>query len=322
MGDAVERLVNLAFYLADAAEPVGVARIRAEVSGYGDDQDDAAFARMFERDKELLREAGFAFDADERGAYRLDRDATFATSIDLTAEESAALRAAGTAMAGDPSFPFADELRLALAKLGGGPAGDISAEAHLADEDPERQADVVAVLSAAASARKLVAFGYTNSYGAIAIREIEPYGLFVHDGRWYAVGRDTARDDVRTYAVARMADVAANPGRPKAPDFERPAGFDVRAFVSLPFQYGPAEAQFEATVRFDAAAAWRANALAGSDSALADDGDGVLWRVPARSAERLARAAIEAGPGVRVVAPDAAVAVAREGLEAVIRDHA
>jgi len=322
VADAVERLVNLALYLADAAAPVPHARIRAEVAGYPAEQDDAAFARMFERDKDLLRDAGFAIEVDERGNYWLDREATFAASVEFSAEEAAAIQAAGSALVDDPSFPFAADLRLALAKVSSGKAeGGVPAVARLADEDAERQGETAALLSAASAARKRVTFGYTNSLGVFAPHEVEPYGLFLHDGRWYLVGRDTGLDQTRTYAVARMRDASANAVRPKAPDFERPADFDVRTFVRLPFQYGPPAEEFEATVFFDASAAWRAEAVTGGEGRLRPDGNEFAWHIRARSPERLVRFVLENGPGLRLVAPTSLATLERAGLEAVIRAH-
>ncbi len=324
MSDAVERLLNLALYLADAREPVTAERIRADVAGYPKDQDQAAFLRMFERDKDQLRAAGFLLDSDETGAYVLDRAQTFAAPLDLTAEETAAVRTAATAMLSDQSFPYADDLRLALAKISSGvDTSAVPAAARLADEDPARQGSAVAALFSAASRGKRASFEYTNSYGESAPHDVEPYGLFLHDGRWYLVGRDTHRDEVRTYAVARLGTLSVESARPATPDFERPTDFDVRRYVRLPFQYGPAADVFEAELLFDASTAWQAESLAAGQGELSDGGGGsLLWRVSAASPERLVRFALEHGPGVRLVGPGDLLVAVRDGLEEVVRAHA
>lgn len=325
MSDAVERLINLALFLASAREPVTAERIRADVAGYPAlaEQDQAAFLRMFERDKDQLRTSGFLIDGDETGSYTLDRAATFAAPIDLTAEETAAVRTAGTAMLSDPSFPYADDLRLALAKIATGIDVDsVPAAARLADEDPARQGTVVAELSSAASRGKRARFHYTNSYGTSAPHDVEPYGLFLHDGRWYLVARDLDRDETRTYTVARMESVTVEKARPATRDFERPSDFDVRTFVRLPFQYGPTSEEFEALVRFEPSAAWRAPSLAADQGTLATEADGaVTWRVHASSRARLLRFTIEHGPGLSVIEPAAIAADLTRGLEEVVRAH-
>jgi proteasome accessory factor B len=321
--DAVERLVNLAFYLAEAREPVSAERVRVDVAGYAVDQDTEAFLRMFERDKDALRDAGLAIVSDDGMTYRLDRTATFAASLELTPQEAAAVRAAGGALLGDPSFPFAADLRLALAKIASTiDTGTIASAARLADENPAQQGELVAAFSDAAERRKSVTFAYTNSRGASAPHTIEPYGLFLHDGRWYVVGRDAVKDEIRTYTVARMSDIAVNASRPKSPDFERPAGFDVAAFARLAFQYGPAAEQFEAAVRFDVSSAWRAEQLASGHGTVERTPDcGALWRIPARDRARLLRFVIENGPGLSLAEPPEAAARLRRGMEEVVRLH-
>lgn len=322
MTDAVERIVNLALFLAAAQEPVNAERIRTEVCGYPDGQEEPAFKRMFERDKDDLKKMGFVIEGDPEGNYRLDSSATYASAIELTPTEISTVRIAGMALVDDPSFPFSEDLRLALAKISAEvDGGDIPSAARLADEDPERQGEAVAVLSSAATRSKCVTFGYTNSFDVSAPHEVEPYGLFLHDGRWYLVGRDTALDEIRTYAVARMTSVEANPAAPKTPDFERPADFEVSAFVRLPFQYG-AEEEFVAELVFAPGSAWRARMVAAGQGELATGDDGsVRWRVPARSGRRLLRFAIENGPGIGVAGPAEVLGGLEQGLTKVVAIH-
>ncbi len=302
MADAVERIVNLALYLAHAKDPVGLESLRRDVVGYPEGQDEAAFLRMFERDKDELRAAGFVIEADETGRYQLDAGATFVADVALSASEAAAVRAAGTAALSDVSFPFAPELRLALAKLASGlESFDVPVASRQADESPGEQADDAATLELATRNSKRVGFSYTNSLGRTAPHDVEPYGLFLRDGRWYMVGRDTDRDEPRTYTVARMNELIVNTARPKSPDFTRPENFDVSTFIRLPFQYGAHE--FEAVLRFDEHASWRAAGLASDLGSLRDDGNEVLWTVTARDAGSLVRWVIENGPGIRIESP-------------------
>ncbi len=323
MTDAVERVVNLALFLAAARGPVTAERVRTEVFGYPEGQDDAAFLRMFERDKDDLKRMGFAIDGDAEGNYRLDSSATYATAIDLTPAETSALRVVGVALADDPSFPFSADLRLALAKVSAEVEADAPmVSARLADEAPELQGETVAALSSAAVRSKRVEFGYTNSSGVSAPHEVEPYGLFLHDGRWYLVGRDVAKGETRTYTVGRMTHVATNSATPKSPDFERPSDFDVARFVRLPFQFGPDAAQFEAELSFSPEASWRARSLSAGQGELRVSEDGsVVWRVAARSPSRLLRFVVENGPGLRLTGPPELMQQLTEGLDRVVAQH-
>lgn len=323
MVDSAERLINLALFLAGARSSVTAEECRTAGLGYPADQDDLAFARMFERDKDILRAAGLPIEVDRGGeteAYRLE-PAAYAAPVQLSAEELAALAVAGAAMMSDPSFPLASDLRYALAKLtafADAPAPTVAA--RLADEAPEAQGESAATLAAAVAARKRVRFGYTNVAGRSGTRDVEPYALFLREGRWYLVGRDPARDEVRTYALARVTDLAVDPDRPKSPDFDRPADFDVAAYVLLPFQYGPAARV--ATLRFAPDAAWRAERLTARQGGLEAQSDGsVLWQVLVGDEDRLLRWIVENGPGITPVDLDLRARLAA-GLRKVVAVHA
>lgn len=324
MSVAVERIVNVALFLAAAREPVTAEQIRAEVYGYPDDQDDAAFFRMFERDKKDLGRMGFSIVSDFEGNYSLDAGDTYATAIDLSAAEAATVRLAGAALLEDPAFPFGGDLRLALAKVSAevGVRSPVQVAAHLADEDPARQGAAVAMLSMAAGSCKRARFDYTNSRGDRTNREVEPYGLFLHDGRWYLVGRDVDKGDVRTFTVSRMTEVEPNPGRPETPDFDRPAEFDIARYIRLPFQFGDAASCVLAHVRFAPEVAWRARALSAGQGELTIAADGGAdWRIDAASPERLLRFVVENGPGITVLGPAELVTALDEGLRTVVALH-
>jgi predicted DNA-binding transcriptional regulator YafY len=328
MTDASERIVNLAIHLAAAKRPVSAEEVRANVAGYAGDQDDAAFGRMFERDKEQLRHAGLVLTVDRAEGserYRLDAAATYAGPVELDPREAMELRVAGSAMLADPSFPYPDDLRFALAKLmARSSALDMSAapvaSALTADEDPLEQGRMVARLTAAVGARKRVTFEYTAVDGARSSRDTEPWGLFARDGRWYLVARDLAADAARVFAVSRMRETTVNEARPKAADFERPKDFDVRDFMVMPFQYG--SARTEALLRFTGDAARRAQALAQGQGALAPLADGsVEWRIGIADPRRLAQWVADAGPGIRIVEPASARELLRAGLRDVEAAH-
>jgi len=325
--DATERIVNLALYLAGAHRPVSGTEIAAHVAGYPAGQSPEAFGRMFERDKEDLRAAGLVIGLDRGGEverYRLDEGATFSESLGLTPIEAMELRTAAAAMLADDSFPYAGDLRPAIAKVVAAtrtPAGHADAiiPSASADESPEAQGAAVAMLTGAVAARKRVTFDYVGAQGRGSQRTVEPWGLFARDGRWYLVAFDPEADGVRVFAVPRMSDTQVAP-RPKTPDFEAPADFDVARYVVMPFQYGPKVA--EAVVRLSGAAAGRAAALTAGQGRLTHDPDGsYTWRVPVAHEELFAMWAARSGPGVRVLEPPALADRLRCGLEEVVRLH-
>ncbi len=264
--ETAERIVNLAMYLSAARAPVTWEDIQSEVAGYPPGQSRDAFLRMFERDKKQLRESGLVISSDAEGSYLLDESATYAAEITLSAEESSALRAAAAAFIGDPSFPFSQDLRLAMAKLGPNSEASPCSAARIADEEPEQQGHDAALIADAAQRCKRVNFDYTTSSGAMAKRHVEPYGAFVRDGRWYLVGHDTDRDAIRTFALTRAKNLQVNDAKQATPDFGRPDGFDIAAYVRLPFQFGADS--FSAVIHFDEDVAWRARSLIAEQGSL------------------------------------------------------
>jgi len=326
--EATERLVNLALFLVSSPRPVTAQECRAEVAGYPPNQDESAFLRMFERDKEELRAAGLAIESVNPGAgseaYAVDRNSTHVRPADFTPEEEATLRVAAAALAADPSFPFAEDLRLALAKTL--PEVDrtctVPVGSPLAEEDPRAQGALAGALAGASASGKRVSFGYTNARGVSARREVEPYGMFLREGRWYLVGRDSARDDVRTFALIRIRDLEVNRARPKSRDFEPPAAFDVSAFVLLPFQYGEGETR-EALIQLDSRASFRADALTAGVGELQSAENGALrWRVEYRDGDALVRWLVANGPGLLPLEPADLAARLDAGLATAEACHA
>ncbi|MCE5191263.1 MAG: WYL domain-containing protein [Actinomycetia bacterium] len=320
MPDPGERLVNLALFLAKTPRFVSAEELRGEGLGYPEDQDEAAFLRMFERDKDALRAAGIAVDVDEDGRYRVNRTRTFAGSLTLCAEETAAIRTAVAALAVDEAFPFAADLTIALAKLGQGAAPPVAVATALVDEDPRAQGASAALAAEAIAARKLLTFDYTNAKGEARLHEAAPYGIFFREGRWYLVGLDTSIGEIRVYALKRATHLTVNPVAPRTPDFERPEWFSVAEYSLLPFQYGPEP--FDAVVRFSAEDAWRAPRLSGGNGVIEEQPDGgALWRVRAGDARALAAWCVEHGPGVTPLEPAAIVDAFRMGLQEVLARH-
>jgi proteasome accessory factor B len=312
--------VNLALFLASRRSHVTAAACREAGLGYPEDQDDAAFLRMFERDKDALRAAGLVIEVRKVGdveAYRVDADASFAREVPLDATEIATLRAVAAALAAEPGFPFADDLVLALSKLG---ATSVERATGTPDSTAAAQARDAQALAEAVQARKTARFGYTNRRGEHKRHTVDPYGLFFREGDWYLVGLDRDIDEVRTYAVGRIDTLEVNSARPHTPDFEAPAEFDVREYERLPFQYGNAEVT--AVLRFDPDVAGRAPRLARGHGALAEQPDGsVVWTVGARDLRGLAQWIVDEGPGIRPLAPADLIEELKDGLERVVRAH-
>jgi predicted DNA-binding transcriptional regulator YafY len=107
-------------------------------------------------------------------------------------------------------------------------------------------APVLLALGEAVKERRRVALTYRNWRGGRSERELDPYGLVFHGGRWYVTGHDHARGGTRTFRLDRIETVARSRG-----SFEIPDGFDPVAHVTAGLAAVPY--RWEVTIRIDAA---------------------------------------------------------------------
>ena len=84
---------------------------------------------------------------------------------------------------------------------------------------------VLLELTSAAQATRRVWLRYAGP-DAVTEREIDPYGVVHHRGRWYAVGFCHLRLAVRMFRLDRVAEL-----RPRDASFARPIDFDCVAYV-------------------------------------------------------------------------------------------
>jgi predicted DNA-binding transcriptional regulator YafY len=306
-----ERLLNLVICLLHTRRFLSVQEIRTAVPGY-DSGSEEAFRRMFERDKEELRDLGIPLETgshtaahDDEIGYRIARRDYELPPISLEPDEAAAL---GLAARLWESAPLAGATGSALLKLRAAgvdaPAAVGALEPRVGQGEPAFDACLAAVTQGRA-----LRFGYraTGRPGPEE-RNVEPWGVVWWHGRWYVVGHDTARDDVRVFRLSRIVGDAVPVGEPGS--VKVPPDTDLRALVA---RMAGEEPRATASVRVRAGAAWALRREA------VDTEPGTDWDVlrlgysdPERFAERVA------GYGADVVVldpPEARDAVVRR-LEA------
>jgi proteasome accessory factor B len=227
-----ERLLNLVICLLATRRYLTVQQIRAAVPGYEQGSEDA-FRRMFERDKEELRELGIPLETgtnthaheDEPG-YRIARRDYELPEISLEPDEAAAL---GLAARLWQSAPLAGATGSALLKLraagvDAGPAPSVL-EPRLAAGEPAFPRCWEAVRDGRA-----VRFSYrAGGRPGPEERAVEPWGVVSWRGRWYLVGHDTGRGAQRVFRLSRVVGDVQLVGPAGA--VRAPAGVDLRAAV-------------------------------------------------------------------------------------------
>lgn len=234
----VERLMNLVIALLSTHGYITAERIRANVAGYAENPSDEAFARMFERDKNELRDLGIPLETgrvsrlDPTEGYRINRDVYALPGIELTPDEAAAV-AVATQLWESPELIRATQSALVKLRAAGVEVDqDDGVAITTAAGTPGLRGseDVLGVLLSAIDSGQVVQFRHRSSPAEPhSVRTVEPWGVVTVRGRWYLVGHDRDRDATRTFRLSRIeSDVVAMGPRESV---ERPKGIDLRSIV-------------------------------------------------------------------------------------------
>lgn len=232
--DAAERLLDLVIALTHTTRWMTKRQIRTQVNGYADAVSDDAFERMFERDKDLLREMGIPIVVEHDPAheddigYRIDSDGYTLPPVSFTAAEVGVLSLAAELWQDASLRSFARRAMTKLRAVGPAPDPDAHAGLALRVRGPEA---AFAPLLEAIDARRVVAFTYrAASTGQVARRTVEPWRILSRDHGWYLVGLDTGRRAPRAFRLSRISGRVRATGAPGA--FTVPADVDVEALLA------------------------------------------------------------------------------------------
>jgi proteasome accessory factor B len=261
----LQRWIDLLAALLSHRFGATFAELQAIVPAYGNAENPATLARMFERDKDELRALGLPIrvksEETEDGQtqrYQIKASEMYLPYLALASraagsaparrippagyrdvptlafepdELSALVRAARQAKAvGDPAL--ARDAESALRKLTydlGVALGSVAEADERAARIPEAgTAPTVSVLGDALLRRKHVTFVYHSiRRDATEERTVEPYGLAFSSGHWYLVGRDTGAEALRKFRVSRIEKAETNTRKPQTADYEIPQDFDL-----------------------------------------------------------------------------------------------
>ena len=158
--------------------------------------------------------------------------------------------------------------------------------------------DTVLLVAEAIRRRRRLRSTYRSYAGEVTQRELSPYGLVVHSGRWYLAAHDHTRADLRTFRVDRMRDIAVH-GELALPP---PAGFDAVAHVSLSLARVPWPWEVEVLLHLSIDEA--AKRLPATLAELLDDGGGTLVRMRVSSLDWMASVLAGLDCGFTVRRPD------------------
>ncbi|PQD98509.1 WYL domain-containing protein [Mycobacterium sp. EPG1] len=236
----VERLMNLVIALLSTRSFITADRIRETVYGYSGEASDEAFSRMFERDKNELRDLGIPLEtgrvspSDPTEGYRINRDAYALPAVELTPDEAAAV-AVATQLWESPELITATQGALLKLRAAGvdveAPDGDVAITSTGALPGLRGSEEVLGILLSAIDSGRAVSFPYRPSRSEpYTTRTLEPWGVVTDRGRWYVVGHDRDRDAVRTFRLSRIGPEV----RPTGPEgaVHKPEDVDLRGIVA------------------------------------------------------------------------------------------
>lgn len=256
-GDRSKRLLDLVMILLRARTPVTYREIREQFPAYQTLNVEAGL-RAFERDKADLLDLGVPIryvtpdedDSLEDGGYVIDLKRFKMPEVHLTRDEISALVLAGSVAHAMPGGTYPKIVDLALKKL----AFDLPELPDTPTEFPRPASntptvlvhfpekkvapartdlgDVYGTLEAATRLRKRVTMKYqAAATGMVSTRDIDPYAMVYREGAWLVVGWCHLRKEIRSFRVDRIHEAIMAP-KPKSPDFERPADFDVKVYAT------------------------------------------------------------------------------------------
>lgn len=248
----LERLINLVALLLDAARPMTFEQIRGVMPAY--QQTDVSSAkRMFERDKDILREVGIPIELvatdvwEVEQGYRIPRDQYYLPEVTFSPEEVWALFVAAHAPGED------GEAEQAFQKLSTGTETNVLAA--MAERSPAPGVDHsgphLGAIADALARHRALRFRYRPAQGKPGQREVDPFALVFRAGHWYLVGMDRGRREIRSFRLSRLLSNVNEIGAAQPV----PSGFEATKYLEVgPWGLGSPAAT--ALVAFSPKVAW------------------------------------------------------------------
>lgn len=200
-----ERQLNLVFLLLNTKRGLTRSQIQEQLLDYRESPSQAAFERMFERDKEDIKELGFQLEANlndmassEEFSYRIIRDSSFVNFHKFSLEEKLVLQMSLIHLHKMNMFDLSLNLKL---------------EANLktlpVEVNLKKTVDGILLFQVikAIKDRRFIFFEYVginpNSNEEVA-RKVTPLHLVVKNGFYYLIGYSHERENYRVFRMDRI----------------------------------------------------------------------------------------------------------------------
>ncbi|MUN37318.1 helix-turn-helix transcriptional regulator [Actinomadura litoris] len=158
--------------------------------------------------------------------------------------------------------------------------------------------EALLTLAAATRERRRVRLRYRSWRGDTSERDLDPYGLVFHSGRWYVTGHDHRSGETRTFRVDRV-----DSAEPRPATFDTPADLDpvqhvTRSLARVPYAH-------EVEVLLETTLTDARRRVPASVATLTETGGGVLLSTRAEHLDGMARMLAGLGWPFTVRRPDA-----------------
>ncbi|MFC6023249.1 helix-turn-helix transcriptional regulator [Plantactinospora solaniradicis] len=164
-------------------------------------------------------------------------------------------------------------------------------------DTPRPATATLLALGAATRSRHRVTIGYRSWTGEPSLRDLDPYGLVFHSGRWYVTGHDHLRGEIRTFRLDRIVSVDVGTGTFSAPDGFDPVGHVTRSLAGVAYRW-------EVEVLLEADLEQARRRVPPSMAELTATDDGILLRARAEDLTGMAQMLAGLGWPFTVVRPE------------------
>lgn len=208
-----ERLINLTMALLAAKRFMSKNEIFEAVEGYEGSPESKE--RMFERDKTELRALGLDIEVgnddplfnDESG-YRIN-PRNYSLDIGEMAQEDLSLLSLAAAQWQDSLL--SNNAQSALRKVEALHGAIDTANINLSFIQRETAEAIFSDLWGAINNHQEISFDYRSR--SLSHRKVQPLALYLSKSRWYFVGHDIAKDELRKFKVARVVSESLSIGK-------------------------------------------------------------------------------------------------------------
>jgi len=315
--DKAERLINLTMALLETRRPLSKDEIFVNVAGYSGTPE--AMERMFERDKDDLRELNIeilveAKDRyfDDEVGYRIAKKSFQMPEIDFDSLEIYWLSVAANIWRGAALENLAQD---AIFKIQSTNADYVPLEPLASMPIIQTSEPIFYALWSSINHRELITFQYKGTDGVVVERHVAPHSLVSRRGHWYLVAKESASGSFKNFRLSRFQSLPVISSSENA--FQISTEYRVSDYIQDISEHLIENAQI--LIRPGSGSAIRQ--LSAMESSHSGENEWDLIELNNIDFDLLVYNILWCGPDVKVISPQYLVQAVTEGLSKVLSEH-